>query len=324
MTPYPRQQGVALITVLLVTAVATVIASEVVSRLHFHIQRNQAQQAQAQAYQYALGGEALVRQLLHQDYQENEFDQRTDRWAKLKPVYKFDQGQLTIQVVDLNSRLNINNLLSQDGQINDTSLEQFKRLFATLNIDQQRLDALLDWLDRDSLPKGLGSEDDEYLAMDKPYRSANQALSHLSELTLLKGWDNQLLRLLAPHITVLPTTSDININTASAEVLTTLAKELDLQKAEALVTSRESNGFDSMDSFISHGELAGIKVNSQLASVSSNYFLAYVESRFAGSRIRLQSILYRDPSTGELSLVSRDRNSRFLWPRPIDNPPSGK
>lgn len=324
MTPYPRQQGVALITVLLVTAVATVIASEVVSRLHFHIQRNQAQQAQAQAYQYALGGEALVRQLLHQDYQENEFDQRTDRWAKLKPVYKFDQGQLTIQVVDLNSRLNINNLLSQDGQINDTSHEQFKRLFATLNIDQQRLDALLDWLDRDSLPKGLGSEDDEYLALDKPYRTANQALSHLSELTLLKGWDNQLLRLLAPHITVLPTTSDININTASAEVLTTLAKELDLQKAEALVTSRESNGFDSMDSFISHGELTGIKINSQLASVSSNYFLAYVESRFADSRIRLQSILYREPSTGELSLVSRDRNSRFLWPRPTDNPASGK
>ncbi len=324
MTPYPRQQGVALITVLLVTAVATVIASEVVSRLYFHIQRNQAQQAQAQAYQYALGGEALVRQLLHQDYQENEFDQRTDRWAKLKPVYKFDQGQLTIQVVDLNSRLNINNLLSQDGQINDTSHEQFKRLFATLNIDQQRLDALLDWLDRDSLPKGLGSEDDEYLALDKPYRTANQALSHLSELTLLKGWDNQLLRLLAPHITVLPTTSDININTASAEVLTTLAKELDLQKAEALVTSRESNGFDSMDSFISHGELAGIKINSQLASVSSNYFLAYVESRFADSRIRLQSILYREPSTGELSLVSRDRNSRFLWPRPTDNPASGK
>jgi len=324
VTPYPRQQGVALITVLLVTAVATVIASEVVSRLHFHIQRNQAQQAQAQAYQYALGGEALVRQLLHQDYQENEFDQRTDRWAKLKPVYKFDQGQLTIQVVDLNSRLNINNLLSQDGQINDTSHEQFKRLFATLNIDQQRLDALLDWLDRDSLPKGLGSEDDEYLALDKPYRTANQALSHLSELTLLKGWDNQLLRLLAPHITVLPTTSDININTASAEVLTTLAKELDLQKAEALVTSRESNGFDSMDSFISHGELTGIKINSQLASVSSNYFLAYVESRFADSRIRLQSILYREPSTGELSLVSRDRNSRFLWPRPTDNPASGK
>lgn len=324
MTPYPRQQGVALITVLLVTAVATIIASEVVSRLYFHIQRNQAQQAQAQAYQYALGGEELVRQLLHEDYQENEIDHRTDRWAKLKPVYKFDQGQLTIQVVDLNSRLNINNLLSQDGQINDTSHEQFKRLFATLNIDQQRLDALLDWLDRDSLPKGLGSEDDEYLALDKPYRTANQALSHLSELTLLKGWDNKLLRLLAPHITVLPTTSDININTASAEVLTTLAKELDLQKAEALVASRESNGFDSMDSFISHGELAGIKINSQLASISSNYFLAYVESRFADSRIRLQSILYRDPRNGELSLVSRDRNSRFLWPQPIDNPASGK
>lgn len=313
-----RQQGVALITVLLVTAVATIIASEVVSRLYFHIQRNQAQHAQAQAYQYALGGEELVRQLLHEDHEENEFDHRTDKWAKLKPVYEFDQGQLKIQLIDLNSRLNINNLLSEGGELNETSLEQFKRLFDVLNLDQQQLDALVDWLDKDSLPKGLGSEDDHYLALEKPYRTANQAFSHLSELTLLQGWENKHLTLLAPHITVLPSITSINVNTASAEVLTTLAKNLDLQKTEALVASRESSSFESMENFITHGELAGIEINNQLANVKSDYFLAYVESSFADSRIRLQSILYRDPSSGDISLVSRDRNSRFLWPQPAD------
>jgi len=313
------QQGVALITVLLVTAVAAVIASEVVSRLHFHIQRNQAQQAQAQAYQYALGGEELVRQLLHEDHGENKFDYRNDRWAKLKPLYEFDQGQLKILVVDLNSRLNINTLVTANGQIDETVSQQFQNLFNSLNLEQQQLDALVDWLDKDSLPKGLGSEDDHYLALDTPYRTANQPLQHLSELLLLKGWENKHLVLIAPHVTALPTSTKINVNTASAPVLATLAKDLSAQKASALVTSQQANGFDSVETFIAHDQLAGIEINASLASVTSDYFLVYVESMFAGSRIRLQSTLYRDSSSGDISLVSRDRNSRFLWPKETIN-----
>jgi len=309
------QQGVALITVLLVTAVAAVIASEVVSRLHFHIQRNQAQQAQAQAYQYALGGEELVRQLLHEDHEENDFDYRNDRWAKLKPLYEFDQGQLKIQVVDLNSRLNINSLVTADGQLNKAVYQQFQKLFNSLNLEQQQLDALVDWLDKDSLPKGLGSEDDYYLALESPYRTANQPLQHLSELLLLQGWGNKHLALAAPHVTVLPSNTKINVNTASTQVLATLAKDLSAHKAEALIPTQQADGFDSMETFVAHVQLAGIKINTSLASVSSDYFLVYVESIFADSRIRLQSILYRDSDSGDISLVSRDRNSRFLWPK---------
>jgi len=313
------QQGVALITVLLVTAVAAVIASEVVSRLHFHIQRNQAQQAQAQAYQYALGGEELVRQLLHEDHVENEFDYLNDRWAKLKPLYEFDQGQLKIQVVDLNSRLNINSLVTADGQLNETVFQQFQKLFNSLNLEQQQLDVLMDWLDKDSLPKGLGSEDDHYLALESPYRTANQPLQHLSELLLLQGWENKHLALVAPHIAALPTDTKINVNTASTPVLATLAKDLSELKAEALIPTQQAGGFDSVETFIAHDQLAGIKINTSLASVSSDYFLVYVESIYTDSRIRLQSILYRDSDNGDISLVSRDRNSRFLWPKDSDN-----
>jgi len=313
------QQGVALITVLLVTAVAAVIASEVVSRLHFHIQRNQTQQAQAQAYQYALGGVELVRQLLHEDYEENQFDSLNDRWAKLKPLYKFDQGQLKIQVVDLNSRLNINSLITADGQLNKIAFQQFQDLFNSLNLEQQQLDVLVDWLDKDSLPKDLGSEDDFYLTLESPYRTANQPLLHLSELLLLQGWGNKHLKLVAPHIAALPSATKINVNTASAQVLATLAKDLNPQKASSLVTTQQTSGFDSVETFITHDQLAGIKINSSQVSVNSDYFLVYVESIFADTRIRLQSMLYRDGSSGDISLISRDRNSRFLWPKETIN-----
>ena len=312
---HPAQQsGVALITVLLVTAVATVIASEVVNRLYFDIQRNAAQLQQAQAYQYALGGEALIRQLLHEDLADNRFDHEQDRWANLKPSYQFDQGLLNIKVIDLNSRLNLNNLVNATGDRNKVSYEQFKRLFAELGMNSQQLDTLADWLDEDSLPNGAGRDDSYYLALEAPYRTANQPITHLSELTLIDGWKLEHLERLAPYITALPEKTRINVNTAPAEVLATLSDKLDSQKVQRLVSSRQGQGFDSTENFISHDQLAGIKIDPSLIAVSSEYFLVYVESSFAESRVRLQSLLHRS-SKGEITLVSRDRNSRFLWPK---------
>ena len=81
MKPLRHQRGVALITVLLVVTLAAVITSEVVSRLYFHIQRIDNQQARAQAYQYALGGEELVRQLLYQDLESSDYDHREEDWG---------------------------------------------------------------------------------------------------------------------------------------------------------------------------------------------------------------------------------------------------
>lgn len=311
-----RQQGIALITILLVMAVATVIASEVASRLHFHIQRTDNQQTRTQAYQYALGGEELVRQILFLDHQDGEYDHLEENWSKLKPVYEFDQGKssLKIQLIDLHSRLNINNLVTEEGALNETVYEQFLKLFNVLALDQQLLNSLVDWLDKDNLPTNLNSEDNGYLALDTPYRAANRQLAHLSELSLIQGWNIEHLTQIAPYVTILPTATQINVNTASATVLSTLAEQLTPLNSDNLVASQKNGGFETMDEFLAHDQLAGIEVNTTMADVNSDYFAAYVESTFSGKTVRLQSILYRDRSSGEIKLVSRDRSSHFLWP----------
>lgn len=309
-----RQQGIALITILLVMAVATVIASEVASRLHFHIQRTDNQQTRAQAYQYALGGEELARQILFQDHEDGEYDHLEENWAKLKPVYEFDQGSLKIQLVDLHSRLNLNNLMTDEGELNETAYEQFLKLFNVLSLETQLLDSLVDWLDKDSLPKSLNSEDNGYLGLDTPYRAANRKIAHLSELTLIQGWKNDYLTQIAPYVTALPTATQINVNTASATVLSTLAEQLTPLNSSNLVTGQQNGGYESMDGFLAHDQLAGIEVNTTMANITSDYFAVYVESTFSEKTVRLQSILYRDRSSGEIKLVSRDRSSHFLWP----------
>ena len=198
------QRGVALITIMLVVAIATVIATELVTRVHFHIQRATHQHAQAQAYQFALGGEELVRQILYLDNEKTDYDHLNESWSRLKPQYEFDQGVLIIQVEDLHARLNINNLINGEGKLDKAVFEQFRQLFSQLSLDLTLLNTLVDWLDPDATPIALNSEDNGYLALDTPYRAANAPLIHLSELTLLQGWDHNTVAQLAPFVTALP------------------------------------------------------------------------------------------------------------------------
>jgi len=314
LLPTPNQRGVALITIMLVVAIATVIATELVSRVHFHIQRATHQHAQAQAYQFALGGEELVRQILHLDNEETDYDHLNEKWSKLKPQYEFDQGLLIIQVQDLHARLNINNLINTEGKLDKVAFEQFRRLFNQLSMNVALLNTLVDWLDPDATPLALNSEDNGYLALDLPYRAANARLVHLSELTLLQGWDQATVAQLAPFVTALPGPTKINVNTAPATVLATLAKDLTVLAAENLTTSRSSDGFDSIDGFLTHNSLAGLEVSASQASVNSEYFVVYVESQFAGRTIKLQTLLHRN-SDGKIQLISRDRSSQYLWPQ---------
>lgn len=69
-----------------------------------------------------------------------------------------------------------------------------------------------------------------------------------------------------------------------------------------------------MEAFLAQDSLAGIEVNASAANVSSEFFMVYVESTFAERTVRLQSLLHRDNANGDITLVSRDRSSNFLWP----------
>ena len=109
------------------------------------------------------------------------------------------------------------------------------------------------------------------------------------------------------------------MNTASAIALATLAKQLNPLNVSALVASQQGGGFASMDVFLAHDSLAGLEINAGAANINSEYFAVYVESTFADRTTRLQSILRRNLASGEIKLISRDRSSHFLWPKPDDS-----
>ena len=181
-----KQQGVALISVLLVFAIATVIASEVISRNYRDIRRTANLISSKQAYHYALAGEAFARQILYRDFDKTSTDSLTETWAAELDTFDIDNGSMTIDIVDLQSRFNLNNLIDSEGRLELKAAAQFQRLLSALDIDSNYTARLVDWLDKDTQAMSDGGEDASYGLLD--YLPANRPMIDKTELRLLKSW----------------------------------------------------------------------------------------------------------------------------------------
>jgi len=319
-----RQQGVALITVLLVVAIVTVVCAGLIARQQLAI-RSTANQFQArQAWHYALGGEALAQSILSRDFKasggnpQSAVDHLFEAWAKPLPVFLIEQGEIAVRIEDLSGRFNLNSLAEKTpkgpqapGEKGEAK-KRFERLLINLKIQQAKVyaDRLEDWLDDNQEPSGdYGAEDNQYLLQQPAYRSANQVLEDVSELRLLLEMNEIDYRRLAPYVSALPSEASLNINTASAMVLSCLSDELNPSAAQALISARGREGFRDVTSFTN--QAMGVKP--EKLEVKSNYFRAVSEVRIADRRQVLSSTLHRD-AKGRVRVLQRDLGQPALLP----------
>ncbi len=321
-----RQSGVALLTVLLVVAVVTVVCAGLIARTQLSIRSSGNELHIRQVAQYALGGEALAEAILLRDLRQGDprtpVDHLGEAWARPLSTFQLDDGgSLSVRIEDPSGRFNLNGLV-RDGQLNEQGIRQFRRLLLRLGIEAPYPERLVDWLDRDEEPFGPnGAEDNQYLLLQPPYRVANHAMSDVSELRLVLGMTELDYRKLLPYVTVLPSDSTLNVNTASALVLSTLADNLDADSGGLLMAARGATGFRSLDAFLGQPALAGMGLEAQGLAVGSQYFLVISEVRLAGRRQVLVSTLQR-ASDGKVRILSRDLGQGGLPPAPVKEPQS--
>ncbi len=308
------ERGVALITVLLVVAIVTVVCAGMIARQQLSI-RGTANQAQArQAWHYALGGEALAQSILRRDLRASgngtgqpPVDHLLEPWALPQPAYDLDegQGQVQVRIEDLSGRFNLNSLVQQQ-QPNAAALAQFRRLLLRLQISEPYAERLVDWLDSDQQPTGeYGAEDNAYLLLDPPYRTAGRRLEDLSELRLLLDMRDEDFQRLAPHVATLPADTPLNVNTAGAMVLSSLADNLSLSAAEALVQARRASGFRDVATFMAQPALGGVQLEGTRVAVTSQFFQATSEVRLGDRRLALVSRLRREDD-GDVRVLQRN------------------
>jgi general secretion pathway protein K len=217
-----RERGVALLTAILLVALATIVAATLAYRNAMTARRGAATFAFDQALLFAQGAEALAAYALKQDLDANgpELDTLGDRWAQPYGPIEIAPGVvLEAQLQDLTGRFNLNTLVA-GGQVNPLAVEAFARLLQSLELEERWAPLIADWIDQD--PSALfpdGAEDSLYLSQDPPYRPPNMAITSVSELLALPGFGRERYLKLAPYIVALPADVKLNVCTASGEVL---------------------------------------------------------------------------------------------------------
>ncbi|MCY1284572.1 Type II secretion system (T2SS), protein K [compost metagenome] len=317
-----RQRGVALITVLLVTALVTVVCAGLIARQHLAIRSTANQLNVRQAWHYALGGERLAEAVLLRDLRQGDPRQPVDHlgeeWARPLASFPLDEGgELRVRIEDPSGRFNLNSLVRQ-RQVNSQAVAQFRRLLQRLQIEQPYADRLVDWLDADEEPSGAsGAEDNQYLLAQPPQRAANRSLADVSELRLLLDMREADYRRLLPYVSALPDDAGLNVNTAGAPVLSSLADGLSPAQAEELVAARGQRGFRTVEEFLGQPALAGLGIQTQGLTVGSSYFQVICEVQLDRRRQVLISSLQRN-SDGRMRVLARDLGQSGLPPRAVD------
>ena len=233
-----RQRGIAIITAMLVVALGTITMVAITSRQQLDLQRERNEGVIQMARDLATSGERFAAALLYRDRQEalrENTDSLDDDWAQTIPPVPIDAAAIQGCIVDLQGHFNLNNLVDAAGNPQAAYVEQLARLFAGLNIEATKVQAVVDWVDADvNALTPDGAEDDYYTGLDPAYRAANRPFASVSELQLVKGFDPQVeqeredYELLVPHLAALPTSggpTPVNVNTATPEVISSISDD---------------------------------------------------------------------------------------------------
>lgn len=302
-----RQNGIALITVILIVSVVMALAYHLLTHHSLTISSSKLLIDRTQLREYAIGGELFAREILHADW-EDEDTQATDtlseKWSDPLEPLLFDDGNLSVQIHDLSARFNLNGLVGRHGPDN---ILRFQRLLEILGLDRSRADLWLDWIDDNQEVSEFGAEDDQYLLKNTPYRTANQLADDKSELMTLGVFTREELDRLFPFVVALPTTDlEININTVLQPVLESLSPNFDRSQAELLIESeREYAEVEDVAA-----EYAALGDSVAVLRVASEYFQIESRAETEKNRVYLRSLVHRDMTSGKVTLVSRDYSGR--------------
>lgn len=333
MKCYSKHNGAALIVALMVVALVAMLAITLGNDFLVAAKRVQNQVYSQQAFTYLYGAEGFARKWLLDDIAvENTRDSEFDIWNTELQV-PTDQGLLSGQLTDLQGRLNLNNLIAggnaDPGSERKYSEDQkrFIRLLQTLELKQpldqlaaeEICNALVDWIDIDDIESLPGGAESAYYSDTEPYaRAPNGPILRVSELMMLRGMTPEILKALLPHVTVWPLEggSNININSASINVLQSLNAEKELQPlnksdAQYIIEERESEeGFEDLSVF-QQGSLKEAAIVTDGLGYTSDYFLLSMETLFLDQWFRLYSVLYRDPGEKTIRVIARNKRDSF-------------
>ena len=289
------QSGAALLAAMLtVTLVATLAASALWQQWR-SLEVETAERTRVQSSWILTGALDWARLILREDARAGGADYLSEPWAvplkeaRLSSFLAIDEtvtetereAFLSGQISDLQARLNVTNLV-EGSALSEPALASFSRLFDLLGLPADQLQTLANNLLTATQRTGQAATP---LTPLMP--------QHADQLTWL-GLRPEVLAELSAHITLLPTRTPININTASAEVIYASTPGLDLADAQKLVTARASSHFRTLAEANQKIGAQGVTFNEGQHSVFTRFFEVRSRLRLDQGVVQERAVLQRD------------------------------
>ncbi|MDV2439845.1 type II secretion system minor pseudopilin GspK [Acinetobacter gerneri] len=299
-----QQRGVALITILIMVALATILAATIAKRQMSTTEDTAYLIRQNQSLLYAKSAEAFFSELLIQDSQNApNVDDLQETWAKPMPPFPVDGGTISGLIVDESGKFNLNSLLKSDGTPNDVAKAYFEKLLQRVGLPAELSQAVIDWQDPDDATVGsMGAESSYYQGLTKPYLTPNSKFRSVEELKLVRGFEGNKYKLIEAYVTASPDiNSKININTAPALVLASIDPNVDVNAVNSLLEEKlgKLEHFNTAPELLATAPFSNIEQSSKdianrLFDVKSNYFKAQTEVVLNNRKRQFSSYLYRN------------------------------
>ena len=293
-----RMRGVAIITALLVVALATLAVTGVMWRQQVQARSVENQIALAEIRWLARGASDWARQILMQDENTTTVDHMGEAWAL--PIAELEistitdsglaQGFLSGEIVDEQGRFNVLDLARDGKPLAEDSppRQRFGRLLAVLGLSQELVAGVADAVAR-TQPRA-GADGQVKAGLTLPVLVAD-------DLTRVAGIDAGVIERLRPHVTFLPRPAadplKVNANTASAEVLYATIGKITVQQAQLLVRERERIHFQQTADIVTR--LGGTLTPADLEGldVHSNFFRVRGRLRYGRALLMTEALIFR-------------------------------
>ncbi|MCM2346440.1 MAG: type II secretion system minor pseudopilin GspK [Acidovorax soli] len=306
-TPLPstagpaRQRGAALLAAMLTVTLVATFAAAALWQQWRAVEVETAERARLQSAWILVGALDWSRLILREDGITGGADHLAEPWAvplqeaRLSTFLAADRNMTQVddastdttdaflsgQITDLQGRLNLTNLVDGD-KVNAGSLRQFSRLFERLGLPAQQLSLLV---------QGLREA--------KASQGANSSAPLLPPTPAQLGWlglPPTTLTVLAPHVTLLPMRTPVNLNTADVDVLSAAIDGLDMADAQKLVQARQARHFRALTD-VSDQLGASIALNADDHAIASRYFEVRGRLRLGTSVVEERSLVMRQGTT---------------------------
>jgi general secretion pathway protein K len=295
--PNRRQRGVAVVTALLLTALAITIVASLFWQQQVQVRSVENQRLHLQTRWILRGALDWARLILRQDGNDNQKITRADGvWATPLAETRLDQyverervqgedyaATLKGQVYDAQSRYNLANLANA-GTVNHGEVQVFRQLLGLLQLDAGLADAAARQVAKGRTPEGGRAGTTGAMPL--------QRVEDLAEA----GFTPAAIERLREFVIVLEPGVKVNVNTAKAEVLAALVQGMSLSEAQTLVAARKSRTYSDVGSFTASFQQANRQVLSTLLDVHSNYFLVLSQVRLDRAVLESWALIRRSPS----------------------------